>query len=222
MATRTCLRERRWRARRYTTRHRAPAVGLETSKQEIERALSRLCGTLLIAGSDDLVARVVASISDPKKGIQQAMANQSKHDHDDELAGRGSADGRVSDDQTLQLREEELRARKESVETGRVRLGTDVVEEQQTLEVPVAREEVTIERHPVDRRPTEGSIEDSNQTIRVPVHEEQVQLDKEAVVTEEIRIGKRQVQETERVTGTVRREEARIEREGDVDIKDRS
>ena len=161
------------------------------------------------------------------------MTNQPKHEHpggeiphrhndNDELAAHDSPDARVSDNQTLQLWEEELQARKESVETGRVRLGKDVVEEQQTLQVPVTREEVTIERHPVERRPSEGSIEESNQTVRIPVHEEQVQVEKRAVVTEEIEIGKRQVQETERVSETVRREEARVEHEGDVDIKDRS
>jgi uncharacterized protein (TIGR02271 family) len=51
------------------------------------------------------------------------------------------------------------------------------------------------------------------------VHEEQVSVEKRAVVTEEIGIGKRKVQETEQVSGTVRREEARIEGEGDVDVK---
>lgn len=160
------------------------------------------------------------------------MTSQPKHEHpggeiphghndSDELATHGSSDSRVTDDQRLQLREEELQARKESVETGRVRVGKDVVEEQQTLQVPVTREEVTIERHQVERRPAKGSIDESSESVRVPVHEEQVQVDKRAVVTEEINIGKRQVQETERVSDTVRREEARIEREGDADVEDK-
>src|SRR5919199_363163 len=51
----------------------------------------------------------------------------------------------------VQLREEELRTRKESVETGQVSLGKEVVEEQKSLEVPVTREEVYVERRPVDR-----------------------------------------------------------------------
>ena len=57
------------------------------------------------------------------------------------------------------------------------------------------------------------------ETIRVPVREEEVTVEKRPVVTEEISIGKRPVQETEQVSGTVRREEARIEREGNVDIE---
>jgi hypothetical protein len=65
------------------------------------------------------------------------------------VAGRSAADTESrsdSDRRTLQLREEELRARKTDVQTGEVRLGKDIVEEQRTLEVPVTREEITLDR----------------------------------------------------------------------------
>ena len=125
------------------------------------------------------------------------------------------------DDRTMQLREEELEARKRSVESGQVRIGKDVVEEQQTLDVPVSREEIFIERRPVERHAADaGTIGESNETIRVPVHEEQVSVDKRAVVTEEITVGKRQVQDTQQVSGTVRREEARIQQDGDRNLED--
>lgn len=118
----------------------------------------------------------------------------------------------------LQLREEELLARKRSVEVGEVNLRTEVVSEQKTLDVPVTREEVTIERHAVDRRPSDRPIGEQTETISVPVREEQVTLDKQAVVYEEVSVGKRAVQETQHVSETVRREEAVVEEEGDVDI----
>jgi stress response protein YsnF len=38
-------------------------------------------------------------------------------------------------------------------------------------------------------------------------------------VREEVALGKRQVQDTQHVTDTVRREEARVERQGDVNIQ---
>jgi uncharacterized protein (TIGR02271 family) len=119
----------------------------------------------------------------------------------------------------FQLREEELIARKRKVETGEVRLGTEVVSEQRTLEVPVTREEVTIERRAVDRRPSDRPIDEREQVIEVPVTEEEVTLEKRAVVYEEVEVGKREVQETEQVAGTVRREELRLEREGEVDVQ---
>ena len=133
---------------------------------------------------------------------------------------RSEHDERDEDEKTLQLREEELRARTRPVEAGEVRVEKDVVEEERSIDVPVTREEVVVERRPVDRRPADVGV-GSDETVRVPVRDEQVEVDKEAVVTEEIEVGKREVQETERVTGDVRREEARIEHEGDIARRDR-
>jgi len=120
----------------------------------------------------------------------------------------------------LELREEELQARKTPVETGRVSLSKEVVEEQRTLEVPVSREEVTIERHAVERRPSDRPIDASeSETIRVPVREERVEVDKQPVVYEEVGVGKRQVTETQQVSETVRREELRTDKHGDPEIR---
>jgi uncharacterized protein (TIGR02271 family) len=116
----------------------------------------------------------------------------------------------------LELREEELVARKQSVESGRVRVAKEVVSQERTLEVPVTREEVYVERHPVDRRPSDQPIEAEQRRIEVPVREERVELEKQPVVYEEVSVGKRDVETTQRVSGTVRREEARIE--GDASV----
>ena len=118
----------------------------------------------------------------------------------------------------VQLREEELRARKEPVQTGEVGIRKEVVEEQRTVDVPVTREEAVVERHPVEPRPADRPIGEE-ETIRFPLRGERVEVEKQPVVTEEVEVGKRQVQETERVSDTVRREEARVEREGDAEIR---
>ncbi|MCA1644502.1 MAG: YsnF/AvaK domain-containing protein, partial [Chloroflexi bacterium] len=141
-----------------------------------------------------------------------------------DLAERRAADLRATGarsaegGQTVQLREEELQARKQTVQTGEVTVGKDVVSEQRTLEVPVTREEVVVERHPVEHRPSERPIDERSEAIEVPVREEQVSAEKRAVVYEEVEVGKQHVQETQQVSGTVRREEARIDREGDVSV----
>jgi len=123
-----------------------------------------------------------------------------------------------TDRRTVELREEELRARKETVQAGEVGVRKEVVSEQQTIDVPVKREEVVIERHPVHDRAATNADFREGQEIRVPVTEERVDVEKRAVVTEEVNIGKRQVQETQHVTDTVRHEEARIEQEGNVRV----
>jgi uncharacterized protein (TIGR02271 family) len=129
----------------------------------------------------------------------------------------------VTDEQTMQLRQEELLPHKEKVQTGQVQLGKHVVTEHRTLEVPVAREELTVERTPVDRRRSDRPIDEHDETISVPLREEQVELEKRPVVYEEVGVSKHEKQDTQQISDTVRREEAHIEHEGDVEIaQDRS
>jgi len=124
--------------------------------------------------------------------------------------------------QKIQVVEEELHASKRPVEAGEVRVRKEVHTEQKTIEVPVRKEEVVIERHAVSGREgiAAGDIRPGEE-IRVPVMEEQVTVEKTPVVKEEVTVGKRVVEETERVAGQVRKEEVRVEREGDVDVHSR-
>jgi uncharacterized protein (TIGR02271 family) len=137
---------------------------------------------------------------------------------DQQPVAPATADRPLEGRDTLQLREEELQARKESVETGQVTVGKDVVEEHKTLEVPVTREEAYVERRAVNR-PADRPIEaGANQTIEVPVHEERVDVEKQPVVYEAVGVGKRQVVQNEHVSETVQREELRVDKDGDVNV----
>jgi uncharacterized protein (TIGR02271 family) len=128
----------------------------------------------------------------------------------------------AAESRTLQLRKERLEARKQLVELGEVRVRKEVVTEYRTLEVPVQREEVVIERQaPADGAGAASELRPGEE-IRIPVREEQVTVEKRPVVKEEVTVGKRVVRETERVGGEVRTEELRVEREGDVDVHDRA
>lgn len=130
-----------------------------------------------------------------------------------------TANTNVDSGQKVQLREEQLQATKERVQAGEVNIRKNVVEEQQTVNVPVNREEVYVERNAVNTPvPANTPIGQGDEVIRVPVSEEQVQVTKQPVVTEEINVGKRVVQENQPVTDTVRREEAHIENSGDVNV----
>jgi uncharacterized protein (TIGR02271 family) len=123
-------------------------------------------------------------------------------------------------DRTIKLREERLRATKQPVQTGQVNVRKEVVTENKTLNVPVEREEVVIERRPVGERAASGDIR--AEEIRIPVKEEKVHVEKEAVVTEEVSVGKRKVQDTEHVTGTVRKEQLKVEEKGDVNVRQKN
>ncbi|GAC1552176.1 MAG: YsnF/AvaK domain-containing protein [Ktedonobacteraceae bacterium] len=119
---------------------------------------------------------------------------------------------------SLRLREEQLNVSKERVQAGEVGLHKEIIAEQKTVNVPVTHEEVVIERHAV----TDGRVDNTpigeGETIRVPVSEEQVSVSKNTVVTGEVAVGKRAVEETQQVTDTVRREEARIDQQGNAII----
>jgi uncharacterized protein (TIGR02271 family) len=124
----------------------------------------------------------------------------------------------VAEDRSrLELREEQLDVQKDVVQAGEVRVRKEVISEERTIDVPVEREEVVIERHPVSGRQADAGV-GTNEEIRIPVSEEQVRVEKTPVVKEEVTLGKRRVQDTERVRDTVRREEARIEETGDAGL----
>jgi len=120
--------------------------------------------------------------------------------------------------QRLELLKEVLRVNKQRVQTGEVTLRKEVISETQTVEVPLTHEELVIKRRPVtDAEAVTGEI-GTDQEIRVQLSEERVTVEKRPVVTEEVIVGKREVQQTEQVQETVRREELRTERQGNVTI----
>jgi len=123
--------------------------------------------------------------------------------------------------ETVKLHEEKLHATKQPVETGEVRVHKEVHTEQQTLNVPVTREEVVIERRPASGHASTSDIRPGEE-VRIPVKEEKVHVQKEAVVKEEVSVGKRKVTDTEKVSGTVRKEEIKVEEKGEVEVHDRN
>jgi uncharacterized protein (TIGR02271 family) len=93
-----------------------------------------------------------------------------------------------------------------------VTITKDVVEETKTIEVPVMREEVRVERRAAsDTTPTDQSAALDGDTITIPVMEEQVEVSKVARAVEEIEVSKVQTQDTETVSDTVRKEHVDID-----------
>jgi uncharacterized protein (TIGR02271 family) len=125
----------------------------------------------------------------------------------------------VTDRDVLERREERLVVDKDVEKAGDVRVGKRVVEQQQSVDVPVTREEVTIDRRSVDRPATGETLTD--ESIDVPVYEERVEAAKEARVVEEVEVGKTATTDTERVEGTVRREEFDIDADPGTTPKNR-
>lgn len=128
---------------------------------------------------------------------------------DEDIANRTD----LSDDEKIRLHEERLRVGKDTVQTGEVRIDKDVVEERQEFDVPVSRDEVTIERRRVDER-VDGDVDFdrlNDDTIRIPLTEERINVEKENVVAEELVIKKNRIQDTAHVSETVRKEQVDID-----------
>ena len=121
-------------------------------------------------------------------------------------------------DERLTRSEEELRVGTRAVEAGEVVVGKHVETEHKQVPVNLKREEITVERRPVNRET--GASDIGEDQIRVPLMEEEAVVDKRAVVKEELVIGKRVVDEQHTVDADLRREEFDIDE--NAGVKDRS
>lgn len=141
---------------------------------------------------------------------EQSYNNDTQDNNVGETSYNNETQDNNVDEESVQLHEERLNVDKENVETGEASVDKHVVEEEQEFDVPVEREEVTIERRPVNEKVDEDFNANDDDSVHIPLHEERVKVDKENVVSEEIVIKKNKVQDTEHVSEKVRHEEADI------------
>lgn len=126
----------------------------------------------------------------------------------------------ADDNAKLSLRKEELDIDKSKIQKGEVELGKEIIEENKSVDVPVTREEVVIERKSLDNEASDSPITDE-ETVRIPVTEEKVDVGKHTVVTGEVSAHKREIEDTRHIDETLKHEEARINTTGDPDIVDK-
>lgn len=119
----------------------------------------------------------------------------------------------LADEKNIRLYGEVLRVHKDRVSKGEVRLRKEVITETQTIEVPVTREELVIERVAKTGEVAAGEATFAGEEIRIPLSEEVASVDKHAVLREEVRVGKRDVTDLKSVGDSVRHEELKIEDE---------
>lgn len=111
----------------------------------------------------------------------------------------------------IQLLGEILRVHKDRVNRGEVRVRKEIITENQTVQVPVTREELVVERRPVSGETAAQGAIGQDQEIRIPLTEETASVEKSTVVREEVSVGKRSVQNVRDLSGDVRREELVVE-----------
>jgi uncharacterized protein (TIGR02271 family) len=132
-----------------------------------------------------------------------------------EMQSGTSMRGEMREGETrIPVSEEELVARKTAEQTGEVEVQKRVVEQEKSFQVPVSREEVHVERRDTDRPLQPGEQAFQEGTMRVPIVEEHVDVEKRAHVVGEVVVSKETTQQQQQVSGTVRREEVHVDKEG--------
>ena len=132
----------------------------------------------------------------------------------DVRATAGSASQSGEREEVIPVVEERLNVGKREVERGGVRVRSYVVEQPVQEQVNLREERVTVERRPVDQ-PVSGDPSRLMQEREIEVTEtaERPVVNKEAVVREEVAVGKEAQERTETVQDTVRRTEVEVEDE---------
>jgi uncharacterized protein (TIGR02271 family) len=113
--------------------------------------------------------------------------------------------------QNLQLFGEVLRVHKDRVSRGEVRIRKEVSTTTQSIEVPVTREELVLERVPVSGQQVANDATFASEEIRIPLSEERASVEKQAVVREEVLIGKKEVSDVQSFDEEIRREELAVD-----------
>jgi len=125
----------------------------------------------------------------------------------------GDAPERCSSEK-MPVVEEHIRIGTQLVETGRVKISKKVSVEDVTLDVPVSREEVIVERKEINQYVSEmppASRQEGDTTI-ISVFKEVVVVEKKILLVEEVHITKRLVESSLPIIDTIRKEEVTVTR----------
>lgn len=139
-----------------------------------------------------------------------------RHDQDtyelplaaNDLIGTGQTEQVV-----IPLVQENLKVEKQTVTKGLVRIQKTVTEYQETVDEPLLREEVIVERMPINRVVDKVQpVRQEGDTMIVPVFEEVLVVEKRLMLKEELHIRRQQTQVREPQSITLRREEIHVQR----------
>ncbi len=134
---------------------------------------------------------------------------------DDPVGSVADERGGLQEDLKVQRSEEELRAGVRKREAGQVNVNKSVRTEREVVRVPKRREEVDIERVPVEGEAREASgateADIGEDEVVVQVFEEEVVVTKRVVLKEEIWLRKRVAWDEEVLEVDLRKEEVEID-----------
>jgi uncharacterized protein (TIGR02271 family) len=131
--------------------------------------------------------------------------------------------GNEPTDQSLKIEvlEEHLKVTVKEVETGRVRITKRVSEHTEDINIPLASEEVDVEKVAINQYvEVSPGIRYEGETMIIPVMKEVLVVEKKLVLVEEIHVTRRKVQTNEIQQVILRKEEVDIERLGPAETNE--
>jgi uncharacterized protein (TIGR02271 family) len=119
-------------------------------------------------------------------------------------------------EQAIPVGEERIKVGKRAVERGNAHVRTYVHEVPVEERVRLREERLTLDRRPVNERVTGAEADKlfKDRDVEVSTRSEEAVVNKEAVVTEEVRVGKEAAEREEVVRDTVRKTEVDVDRDG--------
>lgn len=125
-----------------------------------------------------------------------------------QVSKSGSAEQDSRSVEVIPVIEEQLRIDKKLTETGTVRISKHVTEHQETISVPLAHEEIQVERVTINQfiDAAPPAIRYEGETMIIPVIKEVAVVEKRLMLVEELHITKRQNQKQEAQTVRLRKE----------------
>ena len=147
------------------------------------------------------------------------MSNDFSHDiQTDELRLRPEGSIEEMKPVIIPVVEEQLQVDKQVIETGVVRITKHVIEESETVNIPVSRDEITVEHVAVYQYVDEApAVRYEGETMIIPVLREVLVTEKKLLLVEEVHVTKRQITSQETQEVTLRKEEVTVERTGATD-----
>lgn len=142
---------------------------------------------------------VAGDVREDRLAAERDLTAERDVKHDDNLT-----DGVVA-------HEERLNVGTEQVETGRVRIRKHVVTETQTVQVPVTREEIHVERTPIADGEKVGDVELAEGEQEIVLHEERPVVSKETVATERVNVSTEKVTENQAVSANLAKERIEVD-----------
>lgn len=120
----------------------------------------------------------------------------------------------IQNDVKIPLREEQLDIEKTRKKTVDVDIHKEVIKDEQTVTVPVSREELVVDKTALDN-------DKETETIRIPLSKERIEINKEPVKLNDVSVYNKQIHGKETVEETLKKEMLALDTEGDAKAIDK-